>query len=79
MYFHDNNLYDWAISDSLPYEGIKFDRKVKSEDILNTPDDLDIGFFREIDLEYPDIINGRTKFFPFAPESKKTDSDIFTP
>ena len=31
------------MSDYLPYDEIKFDNKVKLEDILDTPDDSDIG------------------------------------
>ena len=40
------------------------------EDILNIPDDSDIGYFVEVDLKYPDTIK-KTKNFPFAPENKK--------
>ena len=54
----------------LPYE-IKLDRIAKLEDILNTPDDSDIGYFIEVGLKYPDNINEKTKNFPFAPEYKK--------
>ena len=40
----------------------------KLEEILNTPDDSDIGYFIEIDLLYPDNIKEKTKNFPFGPE-----------
>ena len=43
------------------------------EEILNTPDDSDIGYFLEIDLKYPDNIKEKTKNFPFCPENKKTN------
>ena len=33
------------MSQPLPHDEIKFDKKVKLEDILNTPDNSDIGFF----------------------------------
>ena len=62
----------------LPYDEIKFDRNVKLEDILNTPDDSDIGYFVEVDLKYPDNIKERTKNFPFAPENKKINPDDFS-
>ena len=39
----------------------------KLEEILNTPDDGDIGYFVEVDLSYPDNI---IKNFPFCPEKK---------
>ena len=37
----------------LPYDEIKIDRDIKLEDIFNTPDDSDIGYFIEVDLKYP--------------------------
>ena len=43
------------MSENLPYDEIKFDRNVKLEEILNTPDGSDIGYFIEVDLNYPDI------------------------
>ena len=58
----------------LPYDEIKFDNNVKLEDILNTLDDSDIGYFIEVDLNYADNIKEKTKKFPFAPVNKKTYS-----
>ena len=43
------------MSESLPYDEIKFDQNVNLEDILKTPDDSDIGYFIEVDLTYPII------------------------
>ena len=56
MYFDANNLYGDSMSQPLPYDEIKFDNNVKLEDILNTPDDNDIGYFVEVDSNYPDNI-----------------------
>ena len=56
IYADANNLYGHFMSQSLPYDEIKFDTNVKLEDILNTPDDSDIGYFIEVDLNYPDNI-----------------------
>ena len=70
LYIDANNLYGWAMSQYLPYDDIKFDNKVKLEDILNTPDDSEIGYFVECDLKYPDNIKQKTKYFPFCPENK---------
>ena len=46
LYIGANKLYGHSMSQSLPYDENKFDRNVKLEDILNTSDDSDIGFFR---------------------------------
>ena len=77
MYFDANNLYGHSMSEPLPYDEYKFDNKVKLEDILNTPDDSDIGYFIELDLTYPNNIKEKTKNFPFAPMNKKSNSDNF--
>ena len=78
LYDDANNLYGWAMSEYLPYDEIKFDNNVKLEDILNTPDDSDIGYFVEVDLTYPDNIKQKTKNFPFAPVDKKNNPDGFS-
>ena len=70
FYKDANNFYGWAMSEPLLYDEIKFDNNVKLEDILNTPDDSDIGYFFEVDLKHPDNIKEKTKHFPFAPEKK---------
>ena len=71
LYIDANNLYGHSMSQPLPYDEIKFDKSIKLEDILNTPDDSDIGYFIEVDLKYPDKIKQKTKNFPFAPVKKK--------
>ena len=63
------NLYGWAMSEYLPYDDIKFDENVKLEDILNTPDDSDIGYFVEVELKYPDELKHKTKDIHFLPVS----------
>ena len=77
LYVDANNLYGHSMSEPLPYDAIKFDNSVKLEDILNTPDDSDIGYFVEADLVYPDKIKKKTKNFPFAPVNKKINPDSF--
>ena len=65
------------MSQPLPYDEIKFDRSVKLEEILNTPNDSDIGYFIEAHLNNPDKIKAKTKNFPFSHVNKKIDPDIF--
>ena len=78
LYIDANNLYGWAMPQYLPYDDIKFDNKVKLEDILNTPDDSQIGYFVECDLSYPDNIKEKTKNFPFCPMNKFSPQDKFS-
>ena len=77
LYIDANNLYGHSMSEPLPYDEIKFDNNVTLEDIINTPDDNDIGYFIEVDLIYPDNIKQKTKNFPFAPMNKKINPDDF--
>ena len=64
LYIDANNLYGWAMSQYLPTGDFKkmqnchgtYDSTLMNEiteDILNTPDDNDFGYFIECDLEYP--------------------------
>ena len=66
LYIDASNLYGHSTIQPLPYDEIKLDRNIKLEDILNTPDDIDI--FVEVDLKYPDKIEEKTKNFPFCPQ-----------
>ena len=77
LYVDANNLYGHTMSQYLPYDEIKFDNTVKLEDIINTPDDNDIGYFVEVDLKYPDNIKQKTKNFPFASVNKKINPDNY--
>ena len=78
LYVDANNLYGHSRSQPLPFDEIKIDNNVKLEDIINTPDDSDIGYFIEVDLTYPKIIKENTKNFPFAPVNKKINPDKFS-
>ena len=56
LYIDANKLYGYAVGEFLPYAEIKFDEIVELEDILNTPNDSDIGYFVEADIKYPDNV-----------------------
>ena len=51
LYIDANNLYGHSMSETLPYNETKFDKNVKLEDFVNTPDDSKVGFFIEVDLK----------------------------
>ena len=77
LYVDANNLYRHSMSQPVPYDEIRFDQNVNLEDILNTPDDSDIGYFVEADIIYPGNIKEKTKNFPFAPVNKNINPDNF--
>ena len=47
----------------------------KLKEILDIPENSDIGYFVEVDLKYPDNIKEKTKNFPFCTEIEKIDPD----
>ena len=80
LYFDATNLYAFGMSQPLPYDNNKFETEnVCLEEILNTPDDNDIGYFLEVDLEYPYNIRQKTKHFPFCSENKTVSKNDFGP
>ena len=82
-YMDATNLYGHSMSQFLPYDEIEMWHGHPDkywnwlEEILNTPDDSEIGYFLEVDLKYPDNIKEKTKNFPFCPENKKIDPDKY--
>ena len=71
LYIDANNLYGWAMMESLPYKDFRMYQipyPLEKEDILRLPDDGEIGYFLEVDLDYPSCIKDVSKHFPFCPE-----------
>lgn len=50
-----NDLYDWAMSQSLPYSDFKFlsSNEIQTLDFQNICPDGEIGYLLEVDLKYP--------------------------
>ena len=83
LYIDATNLYGHSMSQFLPYDEIEMWHGHPDkywnwlDEILNTPDDADIGYFLEIDLKYPDNIKQKTRYFPFCPENKKINPNKY--
>ena len=83
VYMDATNLYGYSMIQPLPYDEIEMwhgDPDLYMnwlEEMLNTPDDSDIGYFIEVDLRYPDNIKEKTRNFPFCPENKLIDKDKY--
>ena len=52
-YLDMNNLYGWAMSDYLPYEGFNWLKNVDEIDVMSINEKSPVGDFLEVDLEYP--------------------------
>ena len=62
LYMDATNLYGHSTSQPLPYDyGHPDLYMIKLDEILNTSNDSDIGYFAEVDLKYPDNIKDKTK------------------
>ena len=70
LHIDANNLYGHSLSQPIPNDETKFEMNFNLEEILNTPDDSDVGYLVEVDLSYPDIIKEKTKDFSFCPENQ---------
>ena len=58
------------MSQFLTYDEIKFEKDICLEEILNTSDDNEIGYFLEVDLKYPDNIKKKQNNFRFIQRIK---------
>ena len=70
LYADANKFYGHSMSQPLQYDEINIEKDICLNEILNTADDNDIGYFLEVDLSYPYIIRQKTKQFPFCPDKK---------
>ena len=49
-----NNLYGWSMSEYLPYGRFKWLKNVDGFDVMSISEKTPIGYFLEVNLEYPD-------------------------
>ena len=74
MYLDANNLYGWAMSQKLPVNGFKWvnDLSRFNEDFIkNYNENSDIGYFIEVDVEYPKNYLVLIKIYYFYQKEKK--------
>lgn len=67
MYFDVNNLYGWAMMESLPRSNFEWVSKNVGE-ILETPDDAKHGYLIEVDLKYPKKLHDLHNDYPLCAE-----------
>ena len=76
MYLDANNLYGSAMSKKLPGNGFKLENdpsKSNENFVENYNENSDVGYFLEVDIEYPKHLWGSHKDLPFLPERKKLE------
>ncbi|XP_065180407.1 uncharacterized protein LOC135810966 [Sycon ciliatum] len=78
LYLDANNLYGWAMCQSMPTSEFAWCDKNLSE-ILAHPVDSSTGFIVECDLEAPSSLHYYFNDYPLAPEVMRTFSDKLSP
>ena len=74
MYLDPNILYGWAMSQTLPINGFKWEddlSRFNERLITSYNENSNKGHFLEVDVEYPKKIFGSHKDLPFLPGRKK--------
>ena len=73
-----NNLHGWGLSDYLPYGEFKQLKNVDGFDVNSISIKSEIGYFLEVDLEYPDELHELHSDYPLALEKLAVSSDILS-
>ena len=63
-----SNLYGWARSEYLPCGRFKWLKNIDKFDIMSISEKMPIGYFIEVDHEYPDELHKLHNDFPLASE-----------
>jgi hypothetical protein len=74
MYLDANNLYGWAMTQQLPTGNFTWNNNEWNEQsIMNISNNGEIGYFFEVDLEYPTELHDLHNDYPLAPEKVSID------
>lgn len=70
MYLDANNLYGHSMMQHLPHNNFQWSElSFDHEKILNLPDDGEIGYVFEVDLDYPPNLHDLHNSYPFCAEN----------
>ncbi|KYN11372.1 hypothetical protein ALC57_16475 [Trachymyrmex cornetzi] len=67
MYFDVNNLYGWAMSESLSYGESQWVDDIEHFDVMSVSSDSVIGYILKVDLAYPQSVHDAHIDLPFCP------------
>ncbi|XP_018378038.1 PREDICTED: DNA polymerase-like, partial [Trachymyrmex cornetzi] len=70
-YFDVNNLYGWAMSESLPYGEFQWVDDIERFDVMSVSSDSVIGYILEVNLAYPQSIHDTHVDLPFCPTRER--------
>ena len=78
MYLDLNNLYGWAMSEYLPYSGLKWLKNVDGFDVSSIGEKSLIRYFLEVDLQYLDELHELQNDYPSSLEKIAVSSDMLS-
>ena len=67
-FFDVTSLYAGTMQQMLPLDQYAWNDAITLSQILQTDDDSPVGYFVEVDLEYPSSMQDEHNDFPLAPE-----------
>ena len=71
------NVHGWSMSEYLPYKEFEWLENVDEFDVNSINEKSEIGYFLEVDLEYPDKLHELHSDYPLAPEKLVVTSICF--
>ena len=77
-YLDKNNLYGWSMSEYLPYKEFEWVENVDGFNVNSINEKSEIGYFLEVDLEYPDELHELHNDYPLAPEKLAVFYDMLS-
>ncbi|XP_031785674.1 uncharacterized protein LOC100113970 [Nasonia vitripennis] len=80
IYYDVNNLYGWAMQQSLPYGGFKWmtETAISQTDFSSVDDESAIGYILELDLEYPEQLHDDHRDLPLCPQHMKLPGSTYS-
>ena len=77
-YLDKNNLYHRAMDEDLPSGEFKWLKIADEFDVMSISEKNEIGYFLEVDLEYPDILHKLHNDYPLAPGTLAVSIDMLS-
>jgi hypothetical protein len=80
-YLDANNLYGWAMGQSLPHGDFKFltMSEIDALKYMDVAADSETGYIFEVDLQYPESLHDAHNDYPLAPESMLITENMLSP
>ena len=77
-YWDCNNLYGYAMAENLPTGNYKWNKQFWTiNELLNIPDDNDIGYIHEVDIKVPEALHDYLNDYPLAVENTHFDDSEY--